>query len=504
MKRRMTLAIVLPVLLGIGGGAAWYMWKENSHVAVFQTEQVTRGSVVVTISATGTVEPEEVVDVGAQVAGLVLSFGKAKDGRPVDYGSVVEEGTILTRIDDSLYTADLAEAEAQLRVDQASVTGAQASLLLLKAKLDQTRLDVQQSVARQEQAEANLQQAKVKLAQARRNWDRVQTMDVRSGAISQENYEGYQTAFEDAQANIASVQAALNQAKIAVESGKTAVAQAEASVAVGQASIIQAEANVARSRAAVERAQRNIGYCTTKSPVKGVIVDRRVNIGQTVVASLNAPSLFLIAKDLKRMQVWVAVNEADIGKIKPGQPVIFTVDAFPDETFQGEVGKLRLNASMTQNVVTYTVEITTDNSSGRLLPYLTANVRFEVARADNVCLVPSAALRWTPSVEQVAPAYRDGAIVTPQTANAETQATLNPDKTQGVLWVRQEQHVRPLPVRLGLSDGTSTEVRGEGLTEGMEIVTGVETSSSGQSGSANPFMPKMPKPPKNIRGGPPL
>ena len=97
-----------------------------------------------------------------------------------------------------------------------------------------------------------------------------------------------------------------------------------------------------------------------------------------MVASLNAPSLFLIAKDLTRMQVWVAVNEADIGKIHPGQPVTFTVDAFPGETFKGEVGKVRLNASMTQNVVTYTVEIITDNSNGRLLPYLTANVEFEI------------------------------------------------------------------------------------------------------------------------------
>ena len=103
-----------------------------------------------------------------------------------------------------------------------------------------------------------------------------------------------------------------------------------------------------------------------------------------MVASLNAPSLFLIAKDLKRMQVWVSVNEADIGKIRPGQPVTFTVDAFPGETFRGEVGKIRLNATMTQNVVTYTVEIVTDNSNGRLLPYLTANVQFEVDRRGNV------------------------------------------------------------------------------------------------------------------------
>jgi len=114
----------------------------------------------------------------------------------------------------------------------------------------------------------------------------------------------------------------------------------------------------------LERARRNLGYTTITSPVKGVIIDRRVNIGQTVVASLNAPSLFLIAKDLTRIQVWVAVNEADIGRLHPGQPVTFTVDAFPGESFKGQVGKIRLNASMTQNVVTYTVEVVADNPNG--------------------------------------------------------------------------------------------------------------------------------------------
>ena len=174
-------------------------------------------------------------------------------------------------------------------------------------------------------------------------------------------------------------------------------------MAVGEAAILEAQAIRGPGRGGPDRAQRNLSYCTIKSPVKGVIIDRRVNIGQTVVASLNAPSLFLLAKDLTRMQVWVAVNEADIGKIHPGQPVTFTVAAFPGETFRGEVGKVRLNASMTQNVVTYTVEVITDNSNGRLLPYLTANVQFELDRRKDVLLVPSAALRWTPSADQVAP-----------------------------------------------------------------------------------------------------
>ena len=164
---------------------------------------------------------------------------------------------------------------------------------------------------------------------------------------------------------------------------------AEANVAVGEATIQQNEA-------ALEMAKTNLGYSTIKSPVDGVIIDRRVNIGQTVVASLNAPSLFLIAKDLRRMQVWASVNEADIGRIHPSMPVRFTVDAYPGEVFRGKVVQVRLNATMTQNVVTYTVVVTTDNSDGKLLPYLTANVNFELEQRDNVLLVPNAALRWKP------------------------------------------------------------------------------------------------------------
>ena len=137
-----------------------------------------------------------------------------------------------------------------------------------------------------------------------------------------------------------------------------------------------------------------------------MIIDRRVNIGETVASSLNTPSLFLIAKDLTNIQVWASVNEADIGNIHPGQPVTFTVDAFPNRVFHGLVNKVRLNATMTQNVVTYTVEVNTDNSDGKLLPYLTANVNFLTGEATNALLVLNSALRWHPQNDLIAPAYR--------------------------------------------------------------------------------------------------
>jgi HlyD family secretion protein len=213
-----------------------------------------------------------------------------------------------------------------------------------------------------------------------------------------------------------------------------------------------------------------------------------VNTGQTVVASLSAPSLFLLARDLKRLQVWVAVNEADIGNIHPGQPATFTVDAYPGVVFQGEVRKVRLNATMTQNVVTYTVEVSTDNSNGKLLPYLTANVKFLVSERRGVFKVPNAALRWNPKMEQVIEKSRHDLLKGHQAGKSKKKDT----SPRGVLWVPQGGLVKPLPVQIGVTDGSQTEAQGEGLTEGLPVVVGAkgkETSKSSQTGS--PFAPQI-------------
>ena len=353
-KRIIIAAVILCVVVA---GAAWYLRRGDGHEAVFRTAPVTRGDLLASISATGTVEPEEVIDVGAQVAGRIVSFGKDANGNTVDYTSPVEANMVLAKIDDTVYAAQAAEATAQLQQAQANLQVAQA----------------------------NLGQANAKLDQAQRDWDCAQKLGP-SEALAQSSYDSYRSAYDVAKAN----------------------------VAVADATIKQALASIVQAEAASRRAQQNLDYCTIRSPVNGVIIDRRVNTGQTVVASLNAPSLFLLAKDLRRMQVWVAVNEADIGKIHAGQPVTFTVDAFPGEPFVGQVGKVRLNAQMTQNVVTYTVEIVTDNSNGRLLPYLTANVHFELDRHKNVLQVPNAALKWTPSPDQILPGAAPASACAPE------------------------------------------------------------------------------------------
>ncbi len=418
------IIIAIIVLSVVGTAAAWYFNRGDGNEGSFRTAVVARGDLVASISATGTVEPEEVIDVGAQVAGRIVSFGKDVNGNTVDYTSPVEANMVLAKIDDTVYAAQLTEANAQLQQAKASLQVAQANLVQSQAKLDQ----------------------------AQRDWDRAQKLGP-SEALAQSSYDSYRSAYDVAKAN----------------------------VAVSEATVKQAQATVVQNEAARQRAQQNLDYCTIRSPVNGVIIDRRVNTGQTVVASLNAPSLFLLAKDLHRMQVWVAVNEADIGKIRAGQPVTFTVDAFPGETFTGQVGKVRLNAQMTQNVVTYTVEIVTDNSSGKLLPYLTANVHFELDRHQNVLQVPNSALKWTPSPDQVLP----GAAL-----------PAAPRAAGGVVWVVDGKYVRPLSVEVGLSNDTQTEVQGSDLTEGMQVAVGTQTVAAGQSDTTNPFAPRFPR-----RGG---
>jgi len=436
-KKKIIILVCIGLIL-VSGLGLWKVRSKRNQDPVFRTVPVRRSDIVATISATGTVEPEEVVDVGAQVGGMIRSFGLDANRKRVDYGSYVKAGIVLAKIDDSLYAAALDTAKAQL----------------------------QQAEANEMNARANVLQMKAKLLQARQDWDRAQKLGP-SDALSQSAYDQYQAGYEIAKANLASAEAAVEQAKAAV----------------------------AQARASLNTAQINLNYCTIKAPVNGVIIDRRVNIGQTVVASLSAPSLFLIAKDLKRIQVWVSVNEADIGSIAEGQPVSFTVDAIPNRVFQGQVGKRRLNATMTQNVVTYTVEINTNNEDGKLLPYLTANTKFQIGQRQGILLVPNAALRWSPQPSQIAPDLgrrSSGGGFIKREGRSRLEAT-EARQDRGILWVPQNKFVRPVRVKIGLSDGQMTEVEGREVSEGMSVVIGektLETASEPNSGTS-PFTPQI-------------
>jgi HlyD family secretion protein len=419
MKKLIFLFVLIALL---GGGGAWF-WQASADPPIdFRMAKIERGDLVTTISATGTIEPLEVVDVGAQVAGLIESFGKDKNGNTINYRSPVAADMVLAHIDDTVYHADVESADAQLGQSQANVMKGQADLA----------------------------QAQAKLGEAQQIWNRAKQMGP-SDAISQNDYDTYQADYETAKAN----------------------------VTVAQAEIAQAQTQVKDSQASLDKANRNLEFCTIRSPVDGVIIDRRVNIGQTVVSSLNAPSLFLIARDLSKMQIWAAINEADVGKIGPGTPVTFTCDAFPGKEFDGTVGIVRLNATMTQNVVMYTVEINIDNSKNILLPYLTANAHFLVKKVPDVLIVPNSALRWFPtSISEVAPDMRSW----------KASDDSGSKQKRGVLWIQDGQFVRPIEVLLGENNGRQTAVSGENVKDGQEIVVG-EMVHSDQSENPNPFLP---------------
>lgn len=431
MKKALIICAAVILLIATAIGFRSWQGSGSATAMAFLTAEVTRGDVLSVIRATGTVEPEDLIDVGAQVAGQILGFGTDVNSNTVDYCSIVREGMLLAKLDDVTYLADLRVAQAQLESSKANVLRAEADILQLEARL----------------------------RQAERDWNRAQSLGM-GEALSVATYDGYQSAYDVAKANIA----------------------------VGQAELKQAQASVVQAEAAVEKAERNLGYCTILAPVDGVVIDRRVNVGQTVVASLNAPSLFLIAKDLRRVEVWVAVNEADIGEIHEGMRVLFTVDAFPGRQFEGRVSRIRLNASMTQNVVTYTVEVKTGNEDGQLLPYLTANLQFVTGEARGALRVPAAALRWQP----------DG-----------TRGALSRDGGTGVVHVLgPDNMLRRVEVTTGVSDGTHTEVRADGLREGDRVITGqtvatkqtAAPAAEGESSNGkNPFMPSMPRPPRGHR-----
>jgi len=426
------LVVVALVLLG-------YFASGRRTAAAFRSVPLRRGDLVAMISASGTVEPEVTVDVGAQVQGQILSFGKDADNKTVDYGSVVRQGMMLAKIDDMLYVA-------AVNIDKAAVDQARANLA---------------------NAKANVLQMKAKLFDAEADWHRAETLGP-SKALAPTLYDQYKANYLVADANLAVAVAAVDQAKAALS----------------------------QAIATLKKDEENLAYCTVKSPVNGVVVDRRVNLGQTVVSSMSTPSLFLIAKDLKRIQVWASVNEADIGNIHPGQPMTFTVDAFPDQVFQGVVNKIRLNATMSQNVVTYTVEVNTDNSDGKLLPYLTANAQFEAGRRQNVLLVPSAALRWTPRPSLIALEYRRAHARASSSKREGGGVEGAPPQSRGTIWVEQGNFVRPIKVEIGLTDGAWTEVKGKDLVEGLRVVIlegkeGKREAEAGPGAETNPLIPQV-------------
>jgi HlyD family secretion protein len=393
MKRFLLIVIALAAVTA--SVAAYYRAGAGDAAPQYTTAEITRGSVVETVEATGALEAVTTVQVGTQVSGTVKSLS-------VDYNSEVRKGQVIAELEPSLF---------QTQVDQA-----QATLVRLQADVDRARV--------------TLDDAQLKLRRARELWD--QQLIPR-------------TDLETADAN---------------------ARQADASLTSAQAQVTQA-------RASLSQAQVNRGHTIIRAPIDGIVLSRSVDVGQTVAASMSAPTLFVLARDLSDMRVNARIDEADIGRIRAGQAVTFTVDAYPGDTFTGTVSQVRLEPVTEQNVVSYVTIIEVPNPELKLKPGMTATVTVEIARADDVLRVPNAALRYRAARPSAGGPVREGDRV----------------------WLLGEDGApRPVAVEAGLSDGTMTAIAGEGLGPHAQVVTGaaVPTASASSAPAGSPLIPQRP------------
>jgi HlyD family secretion protein len=417
----------------------------------YSVTKVDRGDIREVVEATGTINAVITVQVGSQVSGTISRLY-------ADFNSRVKKGQVIAQIDPALFQGALLQAQADYANAKANLIAAQANLEKAKAAAVQTHADYQRNLG---------------LAQ--------------QGIISQQ------------QLDLAKANADTN----------------DAAVSAAQAAVTQAVAQQQQKAAAVTVAQTNLDYTTIHTPIDGTVVARNVDVGQTVAASLQAPTLFTIAQDLTKMQVYAATDESDVGMIRTGQTATFKVDAFPKDTFTGRVSQVRLNATTVQNVVTYNTIIDFDNPELKLFPGMTAYITLPVANAQGVLRVPNGALRYKPdlSAEQIRALYQKYGLISgqqPQAAGGRGQGSVGgasgkpqahgegppgggsgggQPRTQrvdvAVVWkLHADKTLEPVRIRTGITDHTVTEVaqalNGQ-LSEGDELVTGAMTTNSGSA-----------------------
>ena len=408
--------------------AAALIWRSQTKapVAAWGTAEVRRGTITKSISATGKVEALTTVNVGSQVSGTVAEIF-------VDYNTPVKKGQIIARLDSSQLQAQVTQASANQLSASAAIQTAQNSVLSAEAAI--------------QASEANVERAKSVVDDAQRNLELTQSM-VSAGVTARLQIDPAKAAVVQVTAQHQQAVAQLNQAKAQAQSSRSQVNQAKA----------QAQ----QAGASVQLASVNLGNSIIRAPIDGVVVARNVDVGQTVAASFQAPTLFLIANDLRKMQVLANIDEADIGQLGPDSRVTFTVDAFPSDEFSGKIAQIRLAPQTLQNVVTYTAVVQVDNPELKLKPGMTANVTAIVAEKRDVVTVPNAALRFRP-------------------AGASGPA----------VWKIEGEQVSPVPVKLGVTDGVRSEVVSGALQAGHKIAIPKVASNAGAAPAAtrNPMMP---------------
>ena len=467
MRKRAIWVLMLFALMGMGAGG-WYWFGEGTRKVMYRTTPVERGEIQSTISATGTLNAVVTVQVGTQVSGMIKQL-------MVDYNSPVKKNMVVARIDPATIEAKVNQARADLESTRASVLNQRASVARSQADVANARANV----VRQDVA---LRDAKVK-ADARARL-------FQEGGISQEERDSAQATLESAQAQLEAAQASLRSSQAALE--------------VAQAQQVAAEAQVRQKQAALDQAQVDLDNTYIRAPVDGVVVSRNVDVGQTVAASLQAPTLFLIAQDLTKMEVDTNVDEADIGRVALDQDATFTVDSFPGQTFRGRIVQIRQAPQVIQNVVTYITVVAVSNPDLKLKPGMTADVKILVAKRENVLLVPNAAFRVrvdgsagsTPAGAQGggAQAARGPQAGGDRSAGRSGTGSARPQDpgTRGAVeggqqrvWIVQDGRPQERMIRPGLSDGQRTEVL-DGLREGEAVIIGQGTNSRSTTPAGGP------------------
>lgn len=445
MKKRLAfLAVVMVAGAGFVVAAERYPWLQDSAMNTFgrvtallpftasaatenavmwRTAPVERGAIQSAVLATGSLQPVQTVQVSSQVSGQLVAI-------VADFNAAVKAGDVIARLDPTTLQGRLASAEADLAVAQATIETKRSALD--RAKAERSRVE----------------EARV---DAERSQERARLL-FRSGSGTERSVE------------LADV--------LARQTGAQA-RSSDADIAMAEAELVVSKANVAQREAAVRIARTDLERTNIRAPIAGVVIDRQVELGQTVAASLAAPTLFVIAADLREMQLEASIDEADVGRVREGQAVTFTVDAYPGRGFDGKVTQVRRAAKTVQNVVTYTAVVTADNSLMALFPGMTANVRLIVERKQNALKVPQAAIRFRPNATSPAgdTQNRERRARTVRSAADEgTSARVHILKSDGTL--------EAVPVKVGIATESEIEIVSEAIKAGDQVAIGRQDATA--------------------------
>jgi HlyD family secretion protein len=368
--------------VALAGGAVWYGVGQSRSSATaeiaWRTATVERGSIIAAVSATGTINPTATAIVGSQVSGQVLEI-------LADYNSNVKAGDILARL-------NAEQTRAKLDGARADLAQARAQLEIQKSQIDKVRADVMKLSATRADAMANVKKADATVADAQKTLERQTALNSRQIASE----VTLQQARLQSQTQAAVRDQAMAQIRV-VDATEQSLA---AELKVSQSQLLSIDAQIAQRDAVVRQIEYDIRNSEIRSPVDGIVIQRNIELGQTVAASLQAPTLFLVAQDMTKIEIYANVDEADVGRVKDGQDVTFTVTAFPAREFSGKVKTVRLGSQTLQNVVIYTAIIEVPNTDLALKPGMTATLRIFTERRENVLRLSNAALRWRPPGEQ--------------------------------------------------------------------------------------------------------